>query len=214
MPEITGVRRFKHARERTRLASLKADILPGLIVATVTAGASIWLGAGDEGFNLSSVLIPAVLGAAALIGYWAIANALEFAWNFWRAGDWLAIADLETAARERDALVASKSEQITALENAERERQREPTDEDIIATLSDRTKELLQAFEKDFSRGWSANHVDPAVIGQLVEHNLVEMTEVDHKTLGQSSVIIPYIRLNSKGHQVLRRLNEIAPKKQ
>src|SRR5687768_13694276 len=86
-------RRWAHARERTGWFSLKFDVLPGIVADGVTAATAIRVGSGDQGFAADSVVMPFVFGVVALIAYWLIANGVEFAWNYWRSGDRLGLAD-------------------------------------------------------------------------------------------------------------------------
>lgn len=120
-----------------------------------------------------------------------------FGWNLVHAGNRLEIEAHTGAIAQLRADLSTMQAQVKP----------ELTDEEIIATFTPRTKEMLRAFEKDFVRGWSANNVDTEVIAQLTEYDLAVITQdITPVFGGKQQMLIPHIRLTPHGLRTLRKL--------
>ena len=92
---ISMSQRLARARRNTRWFSLKTDILAVLVAAIGTGGATYYVEHGADDFNVSHTVIPIMAGMGALIVYWALLNGIEFVWNLSRAGERIAVEEIE-----------------------------------------------------------------------------------------------------------------------
>jgi hypothetical protein len=71
-------RRLARAFHDTSWFSWRADIAPPIVGAVATTVAIIAVQRDETGFEMQDVVIPALVGVAAVGLYWAVINSLEF----------------------------------------------------------------------------------------------------------------------------------------
>lgn len=164
---------------------IAALILPGAIGAFVTPVL-------PDGSLVERAISALISGVATFV----FVSACWFFFNLLHAGNRLTIAALA-------------AENATVQADLAHARANAPpkTDDEIIAALSQGTKSRLISFEKELLRGQSLYTMHTEVIAELAEHELVERSQEITPVFGEPK-LIPFVRLNSDGLRILRKLKE------
>src|SRR5437867_7697417 len=191
MAGVFWSRRFERAKSDTGWFSLKTDVFPPIAAAVLV----YVLAHRDKDFSLTIFAIPLFAGLATLV----VAHGLHFGWNAWRAGDRLALED----ARSTIADLHRQQERVEA------SIPKKSTDEEIIASFSERTIQLLNSWGAELARGnVGSNMFDDFVVTELQEHGLITIVYVQPGPKALANYAVPRLNLTADGSRILRKVRQ------